>query len=339
MTTMARDRTGTDDHGAGAHAHKSQPGGFTKRIAPGWRPWRQLLTRAVEAWLDDRAPSMGAALAYYTLFSLAPLLLIVVSVAGLVFGADAARGEVVDQLQGLLGPAGAEAVQQLLRSVSWPAGGVMGTMVGLALMLLGATTVFAELQATLDRIWQLPQAQLPSGVWAWVRSRLLSFGLILGVGFLLLVSLLFSAALSALERWLPDWQGPWQLVLDIVNGALGFGLLSLMFAMIYKLMPRVRIAWSDVWVGALVTATLFTLGRRLIGLYIGHSAVSSGFGAAGSLVAVMVWVYYSAQIFLLGAEFTWVFAHTLGSRAETGEKVLDTAPAAASPALTATPGK
>ncbi|MFT3818262.1 MAG: YihY/virulence factor BrkB family protein [Rubrivivax sp.] len=272
-----------------------------------------MTVQAAEAWLDDRCTSLGAALAYYTLFSMAPLLLIVVSVAGLLFGAEAARGEVAAQLQGLLGGPGAAAVQELLASVNWPAGSALATATGLVLMLIGATTVFAELQGTLDRIWRAPARPL-GGWWAFVRARVLSFGLILGVGFLLIVSLLASAALAALQAWwLPRLAG-WQTLVDVLGTAFDFALVTLLFALIYKLMPRVRIAWSDVWVGAVVTAALFAVGRQLIGLYIGRGAVGSGFGAAGSLVAVLVWVYYSAQIFLFGAEFTWVFAHRVGSR-------------------------
>lgn len=284
----------------------------------------QVLRSAVSAWLDDRAASMGAALAYYTLFSMAPLLLIAVSVAGLVFGAEAARGEVFAQLRGLVGEGGAAAVQQLLESVDRPGGGLLATLVGLVLTLVGATTVFAELQDALDRIWRAP-ARARGGVWALLRARVLSFGLILGLGFLLLVSMLLSAALAAAQRWWAPWLADWNLLLQAVNHASGFALVTVMFAMIYKLMPRVRIHWADVWVGAVVTAALFAVGRMLIGAYLATGAVASGFGAAGSLVAVLVWVYYSAQIFLLGAEFTWAWAHTLGSRR--GEPLPD-APAA-----------
>ena len=272
-----------------------------------------LLRQSVLAWVDDDAASKGAALAYYTLFSLAPLLLIVISVAGLAFGADAARGEIFGQLQGLLGAPGAAAVQQLLESVQQPAKGWWGTALGLALMLLGATTVFAELQNTLDRIWRAP-ARPAGGVWQLLRARVLSFGLILGLGFLLMVSLLLSAAVSAAQRWWSPALASWDGWVTLLNLGSTFALVTLMFAMIYKVMPRVRIEWSDVWVGALVTACLFTVGRLGLGLYLGLGSVGSAFGAAGSLVVVLVWVYYSAQIFLLGAEFTWVYAHALGSR-------------------------
>ena len=276
------------------------------------RTWWHLVTEAVQAWIDDRCASLGAALAYYTLFSMAPLLLIVVSVAGLLFGAEAARGEVYAQLERLIGSSGARAVEDLLASVNWPAGGLMATVGGVLIMLIGATTVVAELQSTLDHIWRAPPAR---GGWrSLLHARLLSFGLILGVGFLLVVSLLADAALAAAQRWWSPWFGDWLLLVQVVDWLLGYGLLTALFAMIYKIMPRVRIAWSDVWLGAGVTALLFDLGRHAIGLYIGRGAVGSGFGAAGSLVAVLTWVYYSAQIFLLGAEFTWVMAHRCGSR-------------------------
>lgn len=278
-----------------------------------WDQGIALSRAAIHAWVDDHAASMGAALAYYTLFSLAPLLLIAISVAGLIFGADAARGEIFGQLEALVGSGGAAAVQQLLESVNRPAGGVAATTLGLVLMLVGATTVFAELQDALDRIWRAP-ARTGHGLWSLLRARVLSFGLILGLGFLLTVSMLLGAAVAALQTWWSAWLGGWDLVLGVLNTITGFALEIIVFAMIYKIMPRARIAWSDVWVGAIVTAALFTLGRTLIGLYLATGAVASGFGAAGALVAVLVWVYYSAQIFLLGAEFTWVYAHQLGSR-------------------------
>ena len=281
-------------------------------LADSW----QLISLTIKGWIDDRCASLGAALAYYTLFSLAPLLLIVVSIAGLLFGAEAARGEVFGQLQGLLGAPGAAAVQQMLASVNWPAGSVLATVTGLVLMLVGATTVFAELQDTLDHIWRAP-ARTGAGWWALLRARVLSFGLILGVGFLLIVSLLASAGMAAVQKWWAPWLQDWLLLVDVLGATLNFVLITVLFALIYKLMPRVRIAWSDVWLGAMVTSLLFNVGRHLIGLYIGHGAVSSGFGAAGALVAVLVWVYGSAQIFLLRGEFTWVVAHHRGSLRQT----------------------
>jgi membrane protein len=277
------------------------------------KTWWTLARSAVSSWLDDYAPSMGAALSYYTVFSLAPLLLIVVSVAGLVFGEDAVRGELFGQLQGLMGHDAAQAVQGMLAGVSKPSHGIVGTIVGVAVLLFGATTVFGELQDDLDRVWRAPARAKTSGLWSLLRTRLLSFGMILGLAFLLMVSLVLGAVISALGKWWGPMFGGWDVLAQAVNLAVGFALTTAVFALIYKMMPRVHVRWHDVWLGALVTAVLFTVGKFLIGLYIGKSGVASGFGAAGSLILVFLWVYYSAQIFLVGAEFTWVYAKTLGS--------------------------
>jgi membrane protein len=273
-----------------------------------------LAKSAAEAWQEDYAPSMGAALSYYTMFSIAPLLLIVIAVAGLVFGDDAARGAIVGQLQGLMGDEGARAIEGMIAGVNKPTQGIVATVVGAATLLLGATTVFGELQSDLDRIWRAPSREKSSGLWSLLRTRLLSFGMILGIAFLLMVSLVMSAAVSALgELWAPFF-GAWEALAHVVNLVVGFAVTTVLFAMIYKFMPRADVSWRDVAIGSAVTALLFTIGRFLIGLYLGKSGITSGFGAAGSLVVVMVWVYYSAQIFLLGAEFTWVYAHEYGSR-------------------------
>ncbi len=280
------------------------------KFEPVWK----LVKQAANAWVDDYAPSMGAAIAYYTIFSIAPLLLIAISVAGLVFGKEVASGEVLSQLRNLMGEAGAQAVQSMLEAASHPEKSITATLVGGVLLLIGATTVFGELQDALDRIWRAPARATVGGLWKLVHSRLLSFGMIMGIGFLLIVSLLFSAWLAAFGKWLEPLFGAWEIVANLINFAVSFGMVTLMFALIYKIMPRVPIAWSDVWVGAVVTALLFTVGKTLIGLYIGKSGVASAFGAAGSLAVLLIWVFYSAQIFLLGAEFTWVYAHTFGSR-------------------------
>jgi membrane protein len=274
----------------------------------------QLTRQTLQSWLDDYAPSMGAALAYYTLFSLAPLLLIVISVAGMVYGEDAARGEIALQLQSLMGESGAKAVQDLLSSVHEPVKDSFASAIGLIVMFVGATTVFAELQDALDRIWRVPMRQKAGGWLSLVRARLLSFGMILAIGFLLTVSLVASAVLKAMGRWLEPVFGGWYLVMATVDAIGGFVLVAAMFALIYKTMPRIRIQWRDVWTGALLTSLLFGFGKFLIGLYLSRSGVISGFGAAGSLVIVLLWVYYSAQIFLIGAEFTWVYANVYGSR-------------------------
>ncbi len=276
-----------------------------------------LFKTALNAWVDDYAQSMGAALAYYTMFSIAPLLLIVISVAGLIFGQEAARAEIASQLQTLMGEQGASAVQALLAGVNKPVEGFTATAIGVSLLLIGATTVFAELQDSLDRIWHAPKrpdSSGLSGLWTLLNSRLLSFGMILGIGFVLMVSLVFSAGLSLIGKWWSPMFAGWQIVASIADLVLSFVLTTGMFALIYKVMPRVRVHWSDVWFGAVITATLFAVGKFLIGAYIGRSAITSAFGAAGSLVALLVWVYYSAQIFLLGAEITVAYSSIFGSR-------------------------
>ena len=272
-----------------------------------------LIKESVSQWSEDYAPSMGAALAYYTIFSIAPLLVIAIAVAGFFFGQDAASGEIFAQLRGLLGDEGAAAIQGLVKSASEPGKGTFAAIAGVVTLLLGATTVFGELQSDLDRIWDAPKPE-KSGIWGMLRGRLLSFGMILGIGFLLLVSLIFSAALSALSHFWDAWFTEWEFVLQTINFVVSFAMITGLFAMIYKLLPRCDIGWKDVWVGAIVTSALFSVGKLLIGLYLGKSSVASGFGAAGSLVIVLLWVYYSAQIFLLGAEFTKTYAYRHGSR-------------------------
>jgi membrane protein len=278
-------------------------------------PYKQslhLVKETASSWSADYCPSMGAAISYYTLFSIAPLLLIVIAVAGFVFGAEAARGEIFGQLRGLLGSDGAKAVEDLLQAANRPGAGLVSAITGLVVLLLGATTVFNELQNALDRIWRAPARTKSSGIWNLLRTRLLSFGMVLGVAFLLMVSLVVSAALAALGKW---WTpAGWEAVMHVLDIVISFGLVTVMFALIYRYIPRAHVAWHDVWTGAAVTSLLFAIGKFAIGLYLGKSSVASSFGAAGSLVVLMVWVYYSAQIFLFGAEFTWVFAHEHGSR-------------------------
>ena len=273
-----------------------------------------LAKESVTSWRADFAPSMGAGIAYYTTFSLAPLLVIVISIAGLFLGADAASGYVYAQLADLVGQAGADAVRGMVASAGRTEQGIIGPIAGVLLLLIGATTVFAELQSDLDRIWKAPAARQAIGLWALARSRVLSLGMVVSIGFLMLVSLVISAALAAVGKWWGNRLENFEWLLHALDLAVSIAVTAVLFALMYKILPRVKIGWRDVWVGAIATALLFTTGKFLVGLYIGTSKVASGFGTAGSLVVLLVWVYYSAQIFLLGAEFTWVYAHRFGSR-------------------------
>ena len=273
-----------------------------------------LFKAAAMHWVKDHAQSMGAALAFYTIFSIAPLLVIVIAIAGSIFGEEAARGEIYSQLQGMLGSHGAAAVQGLLESVGRRSDSAPAAALGAVVLFVGATSVFAELQDALDRIWRAPQRARRAGLWSLVRARLLSFGMVLGITFLLIVSLAFSAAMRALSRWWDPGSTSWITFSGLTELSLNVVLLTAVFAMIYKTMPRASIAWRDVWVGAAVTSVLFIAGKALIGLYIGRSGITTLFGAAASLIVVLLWVYYSAQIFLFGAEFTWVYSHRYGSR-------------------------
>jgi membrane protein len=252
------------------------------------------------------------------MFSIAPLLYLIISIAGLVVGPDAVRGMVFEQVAALMGQSGAEAIREMLAHVSEPKTGAMTTAVSIAVLLFSASSVFGQLQTALDTIWRVPESQKrkeqANGVWSFLRSRLLTFGMVFGLAFLVTVSLLLSAALSALGKWWGPFFGRWEAIAHFSDIVVNFGVLTVVFGAIYKLMPRARIQWRDVWVGAFVTALLFVIGKFLIGLYLGKGDVGSSFGAFGSIVIVMVWVYYSAQIFLFGAEFTWVYAHARGSR-------------------------
>jgi len=272
-----------------------------------------LCRTAVLAWIDDYAPSMGAAISYYTIFSMAPLLVIVIAIAGALFGHDAAQQQIIAEIRALVGSEGATVVESLLRGASKPGQGLVAGGIGIVVLLVGATTVFTELQSALDRIWHVPERDKPSGVWAVVRQRLLSFGLILGLGFLLIVTLIVSAALTAVDHWFGGFVPGWELVLRGLNEAFALAVLTLLFAVIFKMMPSARIAWRDVWTGAWVTALLFEVGKLVIGQYLGRSGFQQSFAAAGSLVVFIAWVYYAAQIFLLGAEFTKAYADAHGS--------------------------
>ena len=274
----------------------------------------QLCKKAGNAWIDDFAPSMGAAISHYTVFSLAPLLVIVIAVAGALFGREAVTGQITGQLAGLIGNDGAQVVQGLVASASNTDRGLVAGLISIVILLVGATTVFAELQSALDRIWHVPEREKPTGLWAILRARLLSFDLILGLAFLLMVSLVVGTATAALGSLIGELMPGSAALLYVINLVISLAFTTVLFAMIFKLMPTTPVAWRDVWVGAAVTAVLFEAGKLLIGLYIGKSGITESFQAAGSLVVLLAWVYYAAQIFLIGAEFTKVFAAEHGSQ-------------------------
>jgi membrane protein len=275
----------------------------------------QLAVRSFKAWSDDYAPSMGAAIAYYTVFSVAPLLVIVIAVAGAVFGREAVQGQIAAELGGLVGQQGATMVQQLVAASSNTHKGLVAGTISIFVLLLGATSVFTELQNALDRIWHVPPSQKPTGVWAILQARLLSFGLILGLVFLLMVSLVVSTVVAAFGSYTSRLFPGAEILLQVLNTLVSLAISTGLFAMIYKMLPNTRIAWRDVWVGAIVTSVLFEIGKFLIGLYLGKSSMSQTFAAAGSLVILIAWIYYAAQIFLLGAEFTKLYAQEHGSHA------------------------
>jgi membrane protein len=270
-----------------------------------------LLKETFKEWQEDKASRLAAALAYYTAFSLAPLLIIVIAIAALVFGEQAAQGEIVGQIQGLVGKQGAEAIEEMIENSRQPTTGIIATLISFGILLFGATNVFAQLQDALNTIWEV--APKP-GVKGLVKTRFISFTMILGVGFLLLVSLILSAVLAVLGNYLGSLVPGIQFFWSTLNFFISFGVITLLFALIYKFLPDVKITWSDVGIGAAITALLFTIGKSLIGLYLGNSSVGSTYGAAGSFVVVLLWVNYSAQILLFGAEFTQVYANRYGSR-------------------------
>nr|MBA3555684.1 YihY/virulence factor BrkB family protein [Gemmatimonadales bacterium] len=264
--------------------------------------------RALAGWWNDNVPRLGASLSYYTLFAMAPVIIIAIGIAGLFFGPEAVRGEIVGQIRDLMGDQGARAVQSMLEGVSKPSDSRIATAVGLFTFFIGATGAFLELQTALNGIWRVKPKE--DGKW-WkelVVQRLISFGLVIAVGFLLLVSLVVSAGLTALNRYMGAAFPGLTEVWNAGNLLVSFGVVTLLFALVYRVLPDVKLLWRDVWLGAVVTAGLFTVGKTLIGLYLGTSGIASTYGAAGSVVVLLVWVYYSAQIVLLGAEFTraWV---------------------------------
>jgi membrane protein len=275
--------------------------------------WTRVAVEAYNGWSRHKAPRMGAALSYYTLFSLAPLLIVAIFIAGMVFGQEAARGQIFQQMRDLVGDQGARAIEGLIRNARQPSSGILPGIIGLAALLFGATGVFTELRDSLNTVWEVPPETEGSGVMEFLRDRFFSFLMVLSIGFILLVSLLLSAVLSAAGKYFGQILPIPGLLLQLINLVLSFCVITLLFAAIYKLLPEREIHWEDVWLGAAVTSFLFAVGKLVIGLYLGTSSVASTYGAAGSLVIVLVWVYYSAQIFFFGAEFTRAWAIARGS--------------------------
>lgn len=272
-----------------------------------------LLRETFTEWNEDKASRLAAALAYYTVFSLAPMLIIAIAIAGAAFGQEAARGEIVAQIQGLVGTDGAKFIETAIESASKPKAGTIASLISIAVLLFGASGLFAQLQDSLNTIWEV-QPKPGRGLLGILRDRFLSFTMVLGVGFLLLVSLVLSAGLSGLVAFLGSLLPGIGALLQLANFVLSFAVTTLLFGLIYKVLPDVKIAWSDVWSGAIVTSLLFSIGRFALGLYLGNSSFGSTYGAAGSVVIILVWVYYAAQILFFGAEFTQVYARRYGSR-------------------------
>jgi membrane protein len=294
----------------------TKSGEFMTNTEPAPAHWvkrlKIVLSSSLTSWVDHRASSKGAALAFYTLFSMTPILVLAIVVAGYFFGAAAAQGEIVEQVQGLVGKSGAQVIQAMLASARDPASGMLATIVASVLLLLGATSVFAELKDSLDEMWGIDKPR-QSAFSELLKTRLLSFGMVLVLAFLLLVSLVVSAVLAMLEHNAGGVLGSYAVILATTSSFISFGVIACMFAVIYKTLPDAPLSWRDVWVGATFTAGLFSVGKYVIGLYLGNSSVASSFGAAGSLIALLLWVYYSAQIFFLGAEFTRHYALWFGS--------------------------
>jgi membrane protein len=277
----------------------------------------ELIKETFSEWSEDHAPRLAAALSYYAIFSLAPLLVIIIALAGLIGGRDAVQNQVMGQIQDLVGEQGREFVQSMVASASQPSTGIIATFLGVITLLIGALGVFGVLQDSLNTIWEV-KPKPSQGLWDTIKrlifGRFLSFAMLLVIGLLLLISLVVSAGLAAFGNYLGSlWSIP-PMLLQIINFVVSLGVIALLFAMIFKFLPDADIAWRDVWLGAFVTAFLFALGKFAIGLYLGQSNVGTTFGAAGSLAILLVWIYYTAQIVFLGAEFTQVYANKFGSR-------------------------
>jgi membrane protein len=273
-----------------------------------------LLKQTASEWMEDDAPTLGAALAYYTVFSLAPLMTIAIAMAGFFFGKEAAQGQIFDELRVLLGEEGGKAVEEMVQSANaQPTVGIVATIISVVMLLVGASGVFGQLQASLNTIWGV-KPKPGRGVFGIIQDRLLSFGFTLVVGFLLLVSLLLTAGIALVADWVGGLMPGSETIAQMLNILFSLAMITLLFAMIFKFLPDAKIAWRDVWIGAFITAALFTIGKFALGIYLAKSGVASSYGAAGSLIVLLLWVYYSSQILFFGAEFTQVYATRFGTR-------------------------
>jgi membrane protein len=278
------------------------------------RSLTEVVAQAGKAWLEHDGSTMGAALAFYTVFSIAPILIIAIGILGIVVRGDVLQADLLTQAQNLLGATGASAVRDLLTSAEYLDKSRIATAIGVVTLLFGASSVFVELQNCLDKVWEIPKRKRTHGLWRILRARFLSLGLVLGVGFLLMVSLVVSTLMAAFGTWLASMMGHWRVTLLVIDVVLTLGISAVLFALLFKYVPQERLAWADVWVGGIVTATLFSIGKFAIGYYLGKSAFSSVYGIAGSFLVLLLWTYYSAQIFLFGAEFTRFYTLLLGTR-------------------------
>jgi membrane protein len=283
---------------------------------PRWSEMGALLRETFNEWSDDKAQRLGASLAFYTLLSLAPLLVIVIAVAAFVFGREAVQGQLAWQIQTLVGRNAAQVVQALIQGAQKPASGAIATILSLLTLLFGASSVVMELYDALNTVWHVP-APNTSGIagsfWSLAKDRMFSFALVLGAGLLLLGSLLWSTWIALMGKLFGSFLPIPEFLWHLANFAVSFLAITLLFGAIYKIVPRVHLTWSDVLVGASVTSLVFTIGKQLIALYLGKESFASTYGAAGSLVMLLVWVYYSAQLFFLGAEFTKIYTKRVGS--------------------------
>jgi membrane protein len=284
-----------------------------RKLQPVWRI-KAVIAKSGAAWLEHDSSTMGAALAFYTVFSIAPIISIAIGVVGLLIHGDILRADLLNQTRALLGASGAAAVEALLTSATYLGRSRFATAISIVTLLLGASSVFVELQNSLNRIWEVPKRERARGIWQILRARFLSLGLVLGVGFLLIVSLLVSTLLAAFGTWLSSVLGHWRMLLLVLDVVLSLGISAVLFALLFKYVPQERLAWSDVWVGGIVTAVLFNIGKFAIGYYLGKSAFASVYGVIGSFLVLLLWVYYSAQIFLFGAEFTRIYSLDLGTQ-------------------------